>query len=129
MRKIFKPFIASCITAAFITFSLLCCCTASALVSHFQKAPACSHCHPDTPKNQAPNSSASCQHQFANAETSHGIIIAAPTSPKSFASAYNFLEKHKINIVPVLRAVFPPGGPPLGVSLAPLYLRTFNLRI
>ena len=129
VRKTLKPIIAFSLIAAFAVFSVLCCCTTSALMAHFHKTAVCSHCHEKNSQDHSSDHSGSCKHQFSNAEFIHGPVISLHlVSGNSFPSSV-FLNDHHIAITHLFLSAHPPGGPPLGASLTPLYLRTFNLRI
>jgi len=127
MRKIFKLFIALCILAAFTVFSVLCCCTAASLSARFHKDIVCSHCQPEKSNKQSSAPAETCHHQFIGAESSTAFTLALVSGDSS--STLYIVEHAKICTVPLLLRIYPPGGPPLGISLTPLYLRTFQLRI
>ena len=129
MRKTLKPLLALTITAAFITFSVLCCCTAAAVMTHVHKAAMCSHCQDKSSSNHSTNPVGSCQHQLITAVIAHGQVIASPDVSGNIPIVPVFLDKYILSVPPSLSLAYPPGSPPLGISLTPLYLRTFNLRI
>ena len=129
MRKIFKPFIAFSLAGAFFTFSVLCCCTASALMALVHKTAMCSDCQKQATHGPSSNSSQECQRQLISADFIQTHTIAAPHLSKSLVTSFNFLDQYRTSATPLLGLAFPPGGPPPGISLIPLYLRTFNLRI
>jgi hypothetical protein len=128
MRKIFKPLIVLSLITVFAVFSVLCCCTASAVMAHLQKKVMyCSHCHQEPSKGKPSNNSESCHHQYLGAEyVVASNIFTAHTI--AFYPAIHVFDHHKI-LAPILLRAYPPGGPPLGINFTPLYLRTFQLRI
>jgi hypothetical protein len=129
VRKIFKPLIALSVIAAFAVFSVLCCCTFSATKAYCHKSDSCSHCPLQGSQDHSSNSSGTCQHQFLNAELLQSQTISSPIVSGNFFPAFSFLDKHRTPVFPVLSLTYPPGGPPLGISFTPLYLRTFDLRV
>ena len=129
VRKILKPLVALSITAAFAIFSVLCCCTASATKAHCHKVDACNHCPAQGPGDHSSNPSGTCQHQLINADITNVQTISLPVASGAFSPVFSFLDKYRTPGSPVLSLFHPPGGPPLGISFTPLYLRTFNLRV
>jgi hypothetical protein len=129
MRKILKLLIVLSIIATFAVFSVLCCCTASALKARFHKAAVCSHCHEQNSNGHPTDPVKACQNQLTNAEFSHGPNFSPPINLVIPHSSADFINNHHTIILPSFSLVYPPGSPPLGISLTPLYLRTFHLRV
>jgi hypothetical protein len=129
MRKIFKPLIALSIIAAFAVFSVLCCCTASAVTAHFQKATTCSHCHGQNSNGHPFDPIKACQNQLKSAEFSHSQIIYPQINSVGPFQSPVFINNHRPILSPSLSLAYPPGSSPPGISFTPLYLRTFNLRV
>ena len=127
MRKIFKPLISLGIIVAFVFFSVLCCCTATAFMAQFHKKVTCSHCHQKS--SQSPVSPGSCQHQFLSADVTHASNNISTDVSVSSPHVLGFHHVSGPGRIVELTRMYPPGGPPLGISFTPLYLRTFNLRI
>ena len=129
MHKIFKPLIALSIIAAFAFSAVLCCCTATAVMAHFHKPVTCSHCPDQNSQGKSSAPTGACHQQLTNAEFAHGqgVSLSNVSVVPYFGPA--FLNHHHILLTHILILAYPPGGPPLGISLTPLYLRTFNLRI
>jgi len=125
MARISKFFIHLSIIAAFSCFSVLCCCTAAGVMAHLHKKVMCSHCQEQNANGHAADPAGKCQHQWINAELSQSPIILSAFS----SGASSLVDKHPTVLSFSLRIVYPPGGPPLGISLTPLYLRTFHLRV
>jgi hypothetical protein len=129
MKKIFKLFIASLLTATLGVATVLCCCIAPSVMAQFHKKVVCSHCQGQNPKSNSSNPAAACQQQLTSADISHAQTISSPVvSADHFPSAAIF-NNHHIALTHSLLLAYPPGGPPLGISFTPLYLRTFNLRV
>ena len=129
MRKIFKLFIASLLTVCLSVATVICCCSASAAMAHFHKTVMCSHCQGQASHNNSSNPAGTCQHQLTSAEFSHTQTIFSPVVSNTVFPAAVFVNNHQITLTHSLLLVYPPGGPPLGISFTPLYLRTFNLRV
>jgi len=129
MRKIFNLFIAFLLAASLSVATVVCCCIAPSVMAYFHKTVACSHCPGENPSGNSSNPAAACQNQLTSAEFTHSpIILSSSVSGNSFPSVV-FLNDHQIALTRSLLLAYPPGGPPLGISFTPLYLRTFNLRI
>jgi len=129
MRELIKLFIASLLTAALSVATVLCCCSASAVMAHFHKAAICSHCSSPNSHGNSSDQAGMCQHQFQSAEFSHSQTFSLPTASAASFQASVFFDKHITTLPPSLSLAYPLGSPPSGLSLTPLYLRTFNLRI
>ena len=128
MRKILKLFTASLLTVALSVATVMCCCSASAAVASFHKMDSCNHCPGSASHDNSSNPAGICQQQLTSAEFSHSQIIFTSNVSVLPFQAPIFLNNHQITLTHSLLA-YPPGSPPLGISLTPLYLRTFNLRI
>jgi len=128
MRTILKLFTASLLTVALSVATVMCCCSASAAMAHFHKMDSCSHCPGPASHDNSSNPAGTCQNQLTSAEFSHSQIISTPNISVLPFQVPVFLNNHQITLTHLLLA-YPPGGPPLGISFTPLYLRTFNLRI
>ena len=129
MKKAFKLFIAILLTASLGVATVICCCIAPSVMAHFHKKVMCSHCPDQNSHSNSPNPAGSCQQQLTSADISHGSTISSPIVPTKHLPVTVFLNDHRIALTHSLLLAYPPGGPPLGVSFTPLYLRTFNLRI
>jgi hypothetical protein len=129
MRKIFRVFTASLLTIVLSVATVVCCCSASAAMANFHKVNDCSHCPGKSAHSNSSDPVGTCQYQLTSAEFSHSpIVISSIVSAKIFP-ALIFLNNHQVTLTHSLLLAYPPGGPPLGISFTPLYLRTFNLRI
>ena len=129
MKKIFKLSIASVLTITLSLATVICCCIAPSVMAHFHKAVTCRHCDSQDSSNKSSNPGAACLNQLTSAELSHTqLITVSKISPQPFSAPVS-LSNYNQNISPILNLSYPPGGPPLGISFTPLYLRTFNLRI
>jgi hypothetical protein len=128
MRKIFKLFTVSLLTVALSVATVLCCCSASALMAHFHKVEMCGHCPSQNSHEHSSNPGTTCQYQLTSAEFSHSQTISSPIVSVSFP-AQIFLDKHLAALLPNSSLAYPRGSPPLISNFTPLYLRTFNLRI
>lgn len=126
MKKALKLFIASLLTVSLAVATVVCCCVAPAVMAHFHKVAMCSHCHHQNPNNHPSNPAGDCRHQSLNAELSHKQIIAFSNNLGSSFPAPIFLEKHITTLPPPSSLVYPPGSPPLGSSLTPLYLQNLQ---
>ena len=129
MRKIIKLFIASLLTASLSFATVICCCIAPSVMAHFHKTAMCSHCSGESSHSHSSNPLGSCQNQLTSADLSHAQTISSSTVSVQHFPLSIFVSNHQIAIIHSLLSVYPPGGPPLGISFTPLYLRTFNLRI
>ena len=128
MKKIFKLFIASILTLSLGFATVVCCCIAPSVMAHFHKVVTCSHCQAKDPNAKPSNPAKICQQQLTSAEFFHVSTISSPIVSIHHFPASLFLNDH--HIIPThLLLAYPPGGPLLGISFTPLYLRTFNLRI
>jgi len=125
----FKLFTASLLTIALSVATVMCCCSASAAVAHFHKVDSCSQCPGQASHDNSSNPAGACQNQLTSAEFSHSQIITTPNVSVLPFHSPDFLNNYKITLTHSLLSAYPPGGPPLGISFTPLYLRTFNLRI
>jgi hypothetical protein len=129
MRKIVKPVIALSIAAAFAFSAVLCCCTASAVMTHFHKKVICSDCPNQNDHGKSSSPIGDCQQQLTSADLSQvQTIVSSAVSGGAFPAPV-ILIGHHTSLTHSLLFAYPPGGPPLGISFTPLYLRTFNLRI
>lgn len=129
MKKAFKPLIVCLLTLSLGVATVLCCCIAPVVMAHFHKTVMCSHCPDQDSHGKSSNPIASCQQQLTSADFLHSPTITSPiVSGKHFPVSV-FISNHQINLTRSLLLAYPPGGPPLGVSFTPLYLRTFNLRV
>jgi len=129
MRVSFKLFIASLLTVSLGLATVVCCCIGPSVMEHFHKAVLCSHCQDKNSQSNAPNPAQACQQQITSADFLHSQTISAPIVSGNHFPVSDFLNNHRIILTHQLLSAYPPGGPPLGISLTPLYLRTFNLRI
>jgi len=129
MKKIFNLSIASLLAVSLSVATVICCCIAPSVMAHFHQSAMCSHCPDQNSSSNAPNPAGTCQQQLTSAELSHGQTMVFSHAPGSPFSAPIFLGKHITTLPPPSSLVYPPGSPPLGISLTPLYLRTFNLRV
>ncbi len=129
MKRLFRPFIASLLTVSLSVATVICCCIAPSVMAHFHQAAVCSHCQKSSP--QAPSSTPleTCQNQLTSGEFLHNQIIIAPKVVVLPLPSHDFLNNHRTALSSFLSVVYPPGSPPQGISLTPLYLRTFQLRI
>ncbi len=129
MKKVLKLFIASLLTVSLGVATVICCCIAPVVMAHFHKAAMCSHCHDQNSNDHSSNPAGTCQQQLTSAEFSHVPTISSPVVSADSFPVSVFLNNHQIALTQSLLLAYPPGGPPLGISLTPLYLRTFNLRV
>lgn len=130
MRKIIKSLIALSVIAVFTVFTVLCCCTGTALMAHFHKSAMCSHCQgASSSQDHSSNTAGTCQHQFQSAEFAPTQAISSSIVSTVSFPGHVFLDKHITTLPPSSSLAYPPGSPPLTASLTPLYLRTFSLRI
>ena len=129
MRKIFRPLIALSIIAAFASFSVFCCCTTSALIAHLHKSAICGHCQNQDSHGKSSSPAGSCEKQLTSADISHGPSITSSVVSGSSLHVSLLSINHQSAFTHSLLLAYPPGGPPLGISFIPLYLRTFNLRV
>ncbi len=129
MSKILKLSVAVLVATSLGVATVLCCCTAASVLTHFQKSPACGHCSQEqNSSNPSSNPTAVCPNQLSNAELLQAPAISVKTTAKFFFPTSFFLDKSRRIVVPRPSTIYPPGGPPPR-SFTPLYLRTFNLRI
>ena len=129
MRKITNLFIASLLTMSLGVASVICCCIAPSVMAHFHQTVMCSHCMDQKSQSNSSNPVNACKQQLTSADISHGSIISSSVVlAHSFPSSI-FVSNHHTNLTRSLLFAYPPGGPPLGISFTPLYLRTFNLRV
>jgi len=109
--------------------TVICCCIAPSVMAQFHKAAVCSHCPGEKSQGNPSNPAGTCQQQLTSADIFNGSIISSPIVPAKHFPVTVFLNDHHITLTRSLLLAYPPGGPPLGISFTPLYLRTFNLRI
>jgi hypothetical protein len=129
MKKIIKLFIASLLTATLGVATVLCCCIAPSVMAQFHQKAVCSHCQGQKSQSNPSNPAAACQQQLTSADLSHVQTISSPAVSAHFFSGADIFKRHQITLIHSLLLAYPPGGPPLGISFIPLYLRTFNLRV
>jgi hypothetical protein len=129
MKRVLKLFLASLLTVSLSLATVICCCIAPSVIVHFHKTDACSHCSSQGAHNNAPNPAGACQNQLTSAEFLHSQAISTPNVSATLSPVSAFLSIHRTTVIPSILLAYPPGGPPLGISFTPLYLRTFNLRI
>ena len=129
MKRIINLSIVSLLTVSLGVATVVCCCIAPSVATLFHKSMVCGHCQDQNSRNNPANPAAACQQQLTSAELSHGQTILFSHAPGRAFSAQIFFDKHITTLPPPSSLVYPPGSPPLDISLAPLYLRTFNLRI
>ena len=129
MRKIFNQFIASLLTISLSLATVICCCIAPVVVAHFHKVAVCSHCTGQGSQSNHANPASACQNQLTSADLSSAQVISSSVVSTVHFPTSAFLIDHQIAFTHVILLAYPPGAPPLGASLTPLYLRTFNLRI
>jgi len=129
MKKILKFTIASVLTVSLSVATVVCCCIAPSVMAHLHKVVTCNHCPEQGSHSKSSNPLQACQQQLTSAEFLHGqTIVSTVVIAKNFPVSA-FLISHQITLTRSLLFAYPPGGPPLGISFTPLYLRTFNLRI
>lgn len=128
MKKIFKLFIASLLTVSLGVATVVCCCIAPTLTTFFHKATVCSHCPDQNSHHNSSNPAGTCQQQLTSAEFLHPQTISSPIVSANPFPVSVFSNNHQLNLTHSL-LVYPPGGSSPGFSFAPLYLRTFNLRV
>jgi len=129
MKRIFKLSIAALLTMTLGVATVVCCCIAPTVMAVFHKQIVCSHCPGDKSQGKSSSPATACQQQLTSAEFLHSSTIVSPVvSAKAFPVTH-FLINHQLTLAPSILSAYPPGGPPLGISLTPLYLRTFNLRV
>jgi hypothetical protein len=129
MIKIVKLFIASLLAVCLTVATVICCCIAPAVMTHFHKVAMCGHCQSQNSHGHSSNSTTACQYHLTSAEFLHTQAISSSAfSGVSFPSSILF-DKH-ITIF-LLSSVFayPRGSPPWAANFTPLYLRTYNLRV
>lgn len=127
MRKIFKLFTASLLTVSLSVATVICCCSASAVMAHFHKVAMCGHCSEKSSHDNSSNPDATCKYQLTSAEFSHSktLSFSIPTVSIPFV-----FDRHlSTPFLPSVISSYPRGSPPLTASFIPLYLRTFTLRI
>ena len=129
MKKIFKLSIASLLTVSLSVATVICCCIAPSEMAHFHKTVMCSHCPSQDSHSKSSNPAATCQNQLTSAEFNHSSSISSSVASTVHFPVPGFLNIHQTVLSPSLSLTYPPGGPPLGISFTPLYLRSFNLRI
>ncbi len=129
MIKIFKLFIASLLIISLGVATVICCCIAPSVMAHFHKAVMCSHCQGENSHSNSSNPAGACRQQLTSAEFFHAQTISSPIVSAKFFPVSVFLNNHQVTPTRSLLLAYPPGGPPLGISFTPLYLRTFNLRV
>jgi len=130
MKKILKLFVASLLTATLSVATVICCCVAPAVMAHFHQVTiCCSHCADKCSHDNSSNPGGACQNKLTSAEFSGGQTISTPKVSLLPFLAPVFLNNHYKVLSSTLSLAYPPGGPPLGISFTPLYLRTFNLRV
>ncbi len=129
MRRMMKLFTASLLTVALSVATVMCCCSASATAAHFHKVDSCDHCPDQGSHDNSSNPSGTCQQQLTSAEFSHAQTIFSPVVSATTFPISAFLNNHQRILSPSLPLAYPPGSPPPSISLTPLYLRTFSLRI
>jgi hypothetical protein len=129
MKKVFRLFIASLLTASLVLATVICCCIAPSVMAHFHKEAVCSHCPNQSSHGNSSSPTGTCQNQLISAEFIHSQTISSPIVSANPFPVSVFLNNHQITLTHSILLAYPPGGPPLGISFTPLYLRTFNLRI
>ena len=128
MGKVVKILLACVLTATLGLATVVCCCIAPAVSVLFHKAVACSHCAADNGRAAAPNAAKVCLQQLTSGDLLAGWQPAAPR-PAAFTLLFYFLLGLLGIFAQPGRLLYPPGPPPPGPGLAPLYLRTYQLRI
>lgn len=129
MAKIFKIFVISLLTVCLSVATVICCCVAPAVISHFHKVSGCSHCHDQNSAGSSSTAAGSCQSHITVADASHSQTITSSAAASVFLPVQITFDKYTISLLPSSVVSYPRGSPPLGASLVPLYLRTFSLRI
>ena len=130
MERIFKLFIVSLLMVCLIVATVICCCFAPAVMAHFHKISACSHCQAQNSSHcKSSNSAGACQYHLTSAEFSHSQAISLSVVSVIVSIAFVSFNKHLIVFLPSSPLVYPPGGPPLIVSSVPIYISTHSLRI
>ncbi len=128
MNRILKLLIASALTVSMCIATVLCCCIAPEVMAHFHKKVTCGHCADERSHSNPANPAGACQQQLSSTDFLQDQISFSPAVSGHHVVIADFLVNHRVSLTSFLLSAHPPGGPPLG-SLAPLYLRTFNLRI
>ena len=129
IRRIFNSFVALLLTLSLGVATVICCCIAPSVMAHLHQKVMCSHCPGENSHSNSPNPAGSCQQQLTSADISSASTISSPIVSAKHIPVTVFLNDHQIASTRSLLLAYPPGGPPLGISFTPLYLRTFNLRI
>ena len=129
MRKIIKLYVASLLAVSLGVATVICCCIAPAVMAQFHRQAVCSQCldHDSSGKSSSPLGA--CQQQLTSADFLQGLTVSVPAVSSQHFHSPDFLNNYQITLTHSIVLAYPPGGPPLGISLTPLYLRTFNLRI
>jgi len=126
--KAFKLITASVLAVSMFVATVICCCIGGALMAHFQK-PSTMCCEKkDASSHDTSNPSSACLNHLTSAEFTH-----TPTTidkPAAAGFGYNsHPSTYQTDFLYSFDQIYPRGSPPLTVSLIPLYLRTFTLRI
>ena len=128
-KHYFKILMAIILTITLSVATVVCCCIAPSVMAQFHQQVTCSHCHsPNNPKHSS-NPAEKCLNQLTSADLSVSFGISHATASVTHWPTTFFVQHHRIVFLHSLIRVYPPGGPPLGLSFAPQYLHTFNLRI
>ena len=130
MKRIPKLIIASLLAITLGVASVICCCIAPTVMAHFSKKDmACSHCPGEKSHGNSSNPLGACQQQLTSADViHHSTLSSSVLSTKYLSLSLSFIN-YQNNLTHSILLAYPPGGPPLGISFTPLYLRTFNLRV
>ncbi len=129
MGKIFKILTAVLLTASVGVATVVCCCMSSVVTAHFHKVSKCIDCgskHSSHKHSSVPDGG--CTFKLPNAEALYGQtgpLLMVPVHTPHFI----FIRHSPKPFGPSAIIPYPRGAPPLFPSLAPPYLRTFNLRI
>lgn len=128
MSKVVKMLVACVITMTLGLATVVCCCIAPAVSVLFHKTVACSHCASESGHATVPNAAKVCLQQLTSGDLLAGWQPVAP-KPGILNSLLILLLGLTAIRVRFRPSLYPPGPPPGGIGLAPLYLRTFQLRI
>ena len=127
MKEYYKRLIVSLLTVSLGWATVVCCCIAPSVASLFHKTVACSHCHQQDAQG-TPSNPGACQQQLTSADILHNQIVFSPVLSGRHVVLSASLIYQRVSLTSSLLTAFPPGGPPPG-NLAPLYLRSFILRV
>ena len=128
MARISKIFIASLLAVSLGMATVICCCVAPAIMTHFHKVSVCSHCSSQNSSQTHSCPDSNCAYKLTNAESFHSNIISF-SAPVVDTHTFFFNQHLTLTFPLSLVSAYPRGSPPLTSSFTPLYLRTFNLRI